>query len=374
MILPQPIAGTALAESAQVATTPAVNAIAATVRRLAHDPIQPRINAANFRIRPIPSTAPSIPSPRPRPQRRSLLGAAIIIGCAASPLGGCGSSTSKSTTARTSAVPRTKLVDSTRPPYITGLAVDPAGQGILLATNAGLFRVSADGRRTQTIHARILAEGHTGPFGQRVSSLAFLDSGHLLGSGHPNPGPSRLPAFLGLIESTNGGRSWTAISRAGFSDLHVLLVVNGTIYGYDTVLGGVVVSTDRGRTFAERSAPGGAVVVDMAVDPHAPRYLLASTPMAIFRSDNQGRSWHETQPAVESRMAWTPNGLFRADADGTVLTSSDRGLTWRRVGRLPRAPGKLVELPGGTLYAALIDGSIVASRDGGRMWKTLFAP
>ncbi len=271
-------------------------------------------------------------------------------------------------------MPRTKLVDGTRPPYITGLAVDPAGGAILLATNVGLFRISAGGRQIQPISARVRANGQGGPFGQRVSSLAFFDAGHLLGSGHPNRTATRLPAFLGLIESTDGGRSWTAISRAGFSDLHVLLVVNGKVYGFDTVLGGVVVSADRGRTFAERSAPQGPVVIDMAVDPHASRYLLASTPTAIFRSSDQGNRWHETQAADAAHLAWTANGLFRADADGTFSTSSDRGLTWRRVGRLPRPPGKLVELPGGTLYAALIDGSVLASRNGGRTWSTLFAP
>ncbi len=306
----------------------------------------------------------------------------ILFVCAAT-LAGCGSSSATSKTITTSAtgaasqpfgVPTTKLVDGTRPPYITGLAVDPAGGAILLATNRGLFRIPADGKGVQTIHSSVRAGKHDGPFGRRVSSLAFLDAGHLFGSGHPNGTVGQLPAFLGLIESTDGGRSWTSVSRTGFSDLHVLLVVNGNLYGYDTVLGGVVVSTDGGRTFAERSAPQGALVVDMAVDPHAPDYLLASTPTAIFRSTNQGKSWHKLQAAAESHLAWTSNGLFRADADGTVLTSSDRGLTWRRVGRLQRAPGKLVELPDGTLYAALIDGSVVTSRNGGRSWSTLFAP
>lgn len=279
-----------------------------------------------------------------------------------------------STTAQPFGTPSTKLVEGTRPPYITGLAIDPSGGAILLATNRGLFRISADGKRIQTIHARARAHRHNGPFGQRVSSLAFLDAGHLFGSGHPNGVATGLPAFLGLIESTDGGRSWTSVARTGFSDLHVLLVVNRNFFGYDTVLGGVVVSTDGGRTFVERSAPSGALVLDLAVDPHDSRYMLASTPTAIFRSLDQGKSWHKAQAAEESHLAWTSNGLFRADADGTVLRSNDRGVTWRRVGRLSRPPGKLVEQPDGTLYAALIDGSVVTSRDAGRMWSTLFAP
>jgi hypothetical protein len=324
-------------------------------------------------------TAATIPLTRTPPPRRVRIGLAVLLACVAAPLAGCGSATTKTTSSTSgptqpSGFTTRKLVDDARPPYITGLAVDPAGGAILLATNLGLFRVSADGRQIWAIHARVRSEGRGGPFGQRVSSLAFLNAGHLLGSGHPNWTATRLPPFLGLIESTNGGRSWTSIARAGFSDLHVLLIVNGTIYGYDTVLGGVVVSTDGGRTFVERTAPQGAVVVDLAVDPRAPRYLLATTPTAVFRSTDQGNTWHRMQPAVESHLAWTPDGLFRADADRSVWTSSDRGLSWRRVGRLPRAPGKLVELPDGTLYAALIDGSIVASRDRGRTWNTLFSP
>ncbi len=128
-----------------------------------------------------------------------------------------------------------------------------------------------------------------------------------------------------------------------------------------------------GTRSPSETLPGGAVVVDLAVDPHAPRYLLATTPTTLFRSNDQGSTWHKLQQAVEAHLAWTPNGLFRADADGTVWTSSDRGINWRRVGKLPRAPGKLVELPDGALYAALDDGSIVVSRDRGRTWHALFS-
>jgi photosystem II stability/assembly factor-like uncharacterized protein len=295
---------------------------------------------------------------------------------AVSTLAGCGSS-AHTTSAPTPplTVTSTRLVDGTRPPYITGLAVNPSDRSILLATNRGLWEIDAEGHHAQAIEARAHAEGHVGPYGDRVSSLAFLTPKELLGSGHPNGVTGGLPPFLGVINSLDGGHTWTAIARAGMSDLHVLVISGSTVYGFDTVLGGVVASSDGGRTFAERFAPPGeALVLDMAIDPHETRHLLASTQTAIFSSADGGNTWHKISSGDESHLAWMAPGLYRADANRTVQTSTDGGTTWKTVGELPRTPGKLVELADGTLYSALIDGSIVISRDGGRSWKTLFAP
>lgn len=185
---------------------------------------------------------------------------------------------------------------------------------------------------------------------------------------------SGLPPFLGLLVSRDGGRDWSALARAGFSDMHVLLVQDNTIYAFDTVLGGVVVSTDGGHNFAERSAPEGPTVLDLAVNPQDPRYVLASTPQAIFASSDQGTSWRRLAVTTESRLTWTSSGLFRADADGEILRSVDRGRAWKQVGKLTGTPGKLVETAAGELYAALDDGRITTSSDGGRSWSVLFSP
>jgi hypothetical protein len=310
------------------------------------------------------------------PMRRSRLFRGACAAAAVAMLAGCGGSThTTSAPALPLTANSTRLVDGSRPPYITGLAINPADRSVLLATNRGLYRIDADGHHLQVIASRVRAGRRVGPFGERVSSLAFVNAEELLGSGHPNGTTGGLPPFLGVIQSLDDGRDWTAIARAGFSDLHVLVVSGSTIYGFDTVLGAVVASDDGGRSFAERFAPSGeALVLDLAIDPRDSRHLLASTESAIFSSPDGGTSWRRISSGAESRLAWMAPGLYRADADRSVRTSSDGGMSWQRVGELPRAPGKLVEMPDGTLYAALIDGSIVTSRDGGRSWKTLFAP
>jgi photosystem II stability/assembly factor-like uncharacterized protein len=210
----------------------------------------------------------------------------------------------------------------------------------------------------------------TGRFGANVSAFAFTGPDRLVGSGHPDS--PTLPGSLGLIESSDDGRSWTAVSRVGLSDLHVIEPQPGALVAFDTTLGATIVSRDGGRTWSERQTPASAVL-DIAVDPRDPGYLIASTGKLLSRSADQGNRWKPLGPADRAELAWGGKGLFRADHDGTVLTSTDRGRSWSRVGKLDSSPGKLVEAADGTLYAALDDGSIQRSDNGGREWKTVFA-
>src|SRR5579863_886244 len=82
--------------------------------------------------------------------RARLLRAACVTAAVSLPAG-CGGST------HPASVP--SLVDSTRPPYITGLAINPADRSILLATNRGLYSIDPSGRHLQTIAARVSASG-----------------------------------------------------------------------------------------------------------------------------------------------------------------------------------------------------------------------
>jgi photosystem II stability/assembly factor-like uncharacterized protein len=219
------------------------------------------------------------------------------------------------------------------------------------------------------VRSEVRVKRETGRFGAKVSSFAFTGPDRLVGSGHPDS--PTLPGSLGLMESSDDGQSWTAISRVGLSDLHVIKPDGGTLVAYDTTLGATIVSADGGKTWAERSTPAGAVL-DVAIDPADPTYLVASTGKLLSRSANQGRSWKRLGPAPRAELAWGRSGFFRADGDGSVRKSGDRGRSWTRVGKLDGPPGKLVQTGNGTLYAALDNGSIQRSQDGGRSWKTVF--
>jgi photosystem II stability/assembly factor-like uncharacterized protein len=238
---------------------------------------------------------------------------------------------------------------------------------MLLATNRGLYDIK--GSKATPIRSEVKVKQETGRFGTKVSSFAFTGPDKLVGSGHPDS--PTLPGSLGLIESSDDGQSWTAVSRVGLSDLHVIKQESGTLVAFDTTLGATIVSRDGGKTWSELSTPA-AAVIDIAVDPSDPAYLIASTGKQVARSTNQGRSWKTLGPATQAELAWGSKGLFRADEDGTVLSSKDRGVSWSRVGKLDGAPGKLVQVSDGTLYVALDNGAIQRSEDGGRGWKTVF--
>jgi hypothetical protein len=80
-----------------------------------------------------------------------------------------------------------------------------------------------------------------------------------LGSGHPDLADAReqgLPPLLGLIESSDGGQTWTPVSLLGEADFHVLRSEGDLVYGFDATNARLLVSEDAGATWNERSLPG----------------------------------------------------------------------------------------------------------------------
>ena len=307
----------------------------------------------------------------------AILGAAL---CLTASVAGCGSSSSTSgstsTTPRpgTSFSPASRLVDGNRPPFVTGLAVNPGDRSILIATNKGLFRVPAGGGKATPLPATVTVKKATGAFGAQVSSLAFDRSGTLLGSGHPDRTGNGMPGFLGLISSKDGGKSWTTVSRSGLSDLHVLVVGGPGIVAYDTSLGATIVSGDAGKTWTELSTPP-ALVLDIAIDPKDPKHLLAATNDSLFASVDQGANWKKIAAADAPRLSWSArHGLLRVVRGGQVSSSADGGTSWKPIGSVLGDPGKLVEGADATLYVALNNGAIFTSPDGGKSWKSLSTP
>ena len=117
--------------------------------------------------------------------------------------------------------------------HVHGVAVTPADDKLYLATHDGLFRYDA-----------------TGPtrVGPVIDLMGFAVAGpdHFYASGHPGAGVD-LPEPVGLIESRDGGRTWTARSRQGESDFHALVTSDAGIVGFD----GTLRATENGTTWRE---------------------------------------------------------------------------------------------------------------------------
>lgn len=201
---------------------------------------------------------------------------------------------------------------------------------------------------------------------RRRWSCASPGPNRALASGHPAAGGD-LPPALGLISTGDGGRTWSSVSELGTADFHALELSGGRLVAPMYGQAQIYVSADQGRTFQTRAAP--QPLVDLELDPADPRRWVASAATGLFTSADEGRTWRQRDPTPYSRFAWVaPEELYRIDPGGPVLRSRDGGTKWEKAGTTggePQAPAASE----GLLYAALLDGSIRESRDGGRTWK-----
>ena len=253
-------------------------------------------------------------------------------------------------------------------PYIGSLSVNPADGSLLLGTNTGLFQIPPDGGTP----ARLIGELSTPDGSGKVSESVvarFTGPNELIGSGHPREG-SALPPALGIIRSSDAGRTWKPVSGLGTSDYHVLALSGdlliAPLYGQAQIF----LSRDGGRRFEARSAP--MPLVDLAADPSDPRRWVATSDQGIFVSADEGQTWRQRDSTPNVRLAWAAaRELYRIDPGGPVKVSADGGETWQDRGTTGGEPHALTVDGQGRLFAAAFDGTVQRSDDGGRNWRVL---
>ena len=253
------------------------------------------------------------------------------------------------------------------PVHVHGLGVNPADNALFLATHTGLYRVDQGERKAERVGDRL----------QDTMGFTVVGPNRFLGSGHPDLNEAQeqnLPPLLGLIESTDKGESWQPISLLGEADFHVLRFSSDRVYGYDASNDRLLVSSDRGRNWSELDKPG--PIVDLAVDPADDRRIIVASAggleEGLFESRDGGESWDHVSQAV-GLLAW-PDQLYLIDGGGQVFASRDGGHRLEGQGELEGQPAALVAEGRRELYAALHDGTIKRSTDGGRSWTVRSTP
>lgn len=239
--------------------------------------------------------------------------------------------------------------------HVHGLAVDPADGELYSGTHYGLVRVSSDGQLTR-IADRV----------QDFMGFTVVGPEHYLASGHPGEGQSG-PGNLGLIESTDGGQTWTTLSLAGDADFHALDAAQGVVYGYS---GGRLMVSDDKTDWTDLGAMG---IADLAVDPSQPDRLLLTTEQGLAASEDGGRTVAPLAGApLLQLVAWSPDGtvVIGVAPDGAVHASTDGGRTWTERGSVDGAPEAL-GVHGQDVYVA-VEGAIVSSTDGGATFSDLY--
>jgi photosystem II stability/assembly factor-like uncharacterized protein len=238
--------------------------------------------------------------------------------------------------------------------HVHGLAVDPANGELLAGTHFGAFRVGEDGQVEQ--------------FGPTQDFMGFsvAGPGHYLASGHPGAGQGG-PGNLGLIESTDGGKTWDTVSLEGKADFHTLKARHGRVYGHSG--GQLMVSEDK-KTWDERAS---IPLADLAVSPDDPDTIVVTTQQGLGISNDGGRSFQGIANApLLVLLAWTEDGrLVGVDPNGGVQVSEDGGKTWGERGNAGGQPAALTA-DGDDVFLATRDGRVVESNDGGRTFEVRY--
>lgn len=255
-------------------------------------------------------------------------------------------------------------VEDPGPVHVHGLGVDPSDGALFIATHTGLFRAGPGERRARRVGDRY----------QDTMGFTVIGPRRFLGSGHPD-GRDELPPFLGLVRSEDAGRTWRPVSLLGKRDFHALDAAGRYVYGFGsdfrTRSEALLVSDDGGRSWVQRASP--ERLLSLAVAPGDPERVLAGGEGGVYLSGDAGARWRRLA-ALGGLVAWSERRLVVLDGSGTVHAARAPGAPLRPVGELGGAPAALESDRSGVLYAALHDGTVKRSRDGGRSWQVRSVP
>jgi len=280
---------------------------------------------------------------------------------AAALLAGCGGGASDGDVTEASGRPK---VSDPGPVHVHGLGVNPKDGALFIATHTGLFRAAKGEQKATRVADRY----------QDTMGFTVVGADRFLGSGHPELG-EKLPPFLGLIESRDAGQSWQPISLVGKRDFHVLEATGTRIYGfgsdYESREADLLVSDDGGRGWQRRSPPEG--LLSLAIDPADSDHIVVSGEHQLYESRDAGRGWRplDGKPGL---VAWPTAGRLLAIARTGAVAASANGRGWRQIGRVDGQPAAFEAQSDKELHAALHDGKVMRSTDGGVSWSLRSSP
>jgi photosystem II stability/assembly factor-like uncharacterized protein len=230
--------------------------------------------------------------------------------------------------------------------HIHNLGYD--GRRLLIGTHEGLWGQDPSATPTQVSDEPFDVMGFTST------------NDRWLASGHPGEGMDA-PSDLGLLQSTDQGRTWTEVSLGGEVDFHRLVTSDAVVVGVNAHDGRLLRSDDDGATWTDLGVPG---LYDLAVSPTDPAIIVGTTENGPVRSTDSGATFESLAGApLIALLAWTGDTLYGVDVDGQILGSTDDGTSWTARGSLPAQPLALAAKD--ETVAALVDDVVLESVDGG---------
>lgn len=219
--------------------------------------------------------------------------------------------------------------------HVHAVAIDPdRPDAVLMATHDGLFVVTPQG------HERV---------GPVIDLMGFdvVSAGHYVASGHPGAGVD-MPDPVGLIESTDGGRTWTARSRAGESDFHAL---TGWGAGALAVGHGLERTDDLETWTTTDQAPD---VYDVSTADG--QEVIVTNEDGPQRSLDGGATWAELPgaPVLQLVEHSSPGVAAGVTPEGVVHVTEDSGSSWAQVGDFDAPPQALAVVAGLDMGSILV--------------------
>ncbi len=256
-------------------------------------------------------------------------------------------------------------------PHLHGLGFSADGRQLVVPAHDGL-RIFADG---QWQVPDLPAHDYMG--------YAHADNG-FYSSGHPRPG-SRLVNPLGLVKSTDGGKTLTKLGFEGESDFHLMGVGyrNHAIYVLNPapnsrLSAGLHYSLDEGKTWEQSAARGLAVApIQIAVHPTDANVLAIASDAGLFLSSNQGDTFERIAVGSVTAATFSPDGkrlVFGAAALSVFETGSKQTSALQApkldaqdaIAYIAASPVRAEEIA-----VATFGKDIFQSTDGGRSWMRI---
>ncbi len=228
------------------------------------------------------------------------------------------------------------------------------GEDLLLGTHSGLWRQTPGAEATLVSEERFDVMGLTG------------GPSRYLASGHPAPGQPA-PGNLGLIASTDGGRTWQTVSLSGEADFHRLATSGDLVLGVGSGNGELLRSLDSGTTW---TALPGPAPFGLAINPADDNAVIATTRQGPMISSDTGSNFaplRDAPPLID--IAWTTTAVYGVSTDGRLHRSTNGGRAWESAGSVNATPlaltaeaDRVVVLAGGTVWESQDDGKSFTAR------------
>lgn len=259
--------------------------------------------------------------------------------------------------------------------HVHGLAFTSDGKALMVPAHIGLA-VYRDGRWST-------APGHPHDFmGFSVAKSAIYTSGH------PSPA-SPLKNPLGLMKSTDGGKTWQQFGLSGEADFHLMAAGYGSnaIYVFNAEPNsrmrqpGLHVTQDDGKSWKHAAASGlSGQITSLAAHPSAPGTVAMGTIQGLNLSRDSGATFKRIgPPATVTAVTFdfdgkhvyfttdTLDGLHKLALDGKQNTAvSLPPLERDFVLYIAQNPARTQELAIATRKR-----DVYLSRDGGKAWQQI---